>query len=245
MLRMWILEDKFAADGMCTLDLLCGLEETGLLSTEEVATKLSQLCDWHVVIQIQLRHQLALIPEAVRLAPRVLEAVELLRGVAPFMSLARGMWGPHMDFMGVVNHVVAVVPQLVQDHSVPDVAIGAFVALWIDHATARADMPLHALQLAAHITVYAVAAEKLPIQAARRLWNVYFGVVEAVHGAPDSKAYGLALARVAQEAGALDKIVVDEGVTPKSTIGERLMMGLDSNSNAWVAFSASYTRARK
>ena len=93
MLRMWILDDKFAADGMCTLDLLCGLEETGLLTAEEMAIKLAQLCDWHVGIQIQLRHQLALIPETVRLAPRVLEAAAMLRGFAPFMSLARGMWG--------------------------------------------------------------------------------------------------------------------------------------------------------
>ena len=245
MLRMWILEDKFAADGMCTLDLLCGLEETGLLTTEEVATKLAQLCDWHVGIQIQLRHQLALIPETVRLAPRVLEAAAMLRGIAPFMSLARGMWGPGTDFMGVLNHVGAVVRLLVQDPAVPDIAIGAFVAVWIDHATARADMPLPALQLAAHIAVYAVAAEKLPIQAARRLWNVYFGVVEAVHGAPDSEAYGLALARVAQEAGALDKRMAKERVTPQSTIGERLIMGLDLNSNAWEAFSAAYIPARK
>lgn len=245
MLRMWILEDKFAADGMCTLDLLCGLEETGLLTTEEVATKLAQLCDWHVGIQIQLRHQLALIPETVRLAPRVLEAATTLRSIAPFMSLAGGMWGPHTDFMGALNHVGAVVRMLVQDHAVPDVAIGAFVVVWIDHATARADLPLPALQLAAHIAVYAVAPEELPIQAARRLWNVYFGVIEAMHDAPDARAYSLALARVAQEAGALDKIAADEVVTSKSTIGERLMMGLDSDSNAWVAFSAIYTRARK
>ena len=74
---------------------------------------------------------------------------------------------------------------------------------------------------------------------------MYFGIVEAVHGAPDSKVYGLALTRVAQEAGALDKIAVDKEVTLKSTIGERLMMGLQSNSNAWVAFLAIYTRARK
>ena len=100
-------------------------------------------------------------------------------------------------------------------------------------------------QLVAHIAVYAVAAEKLPIEAARRLWNVYFGVVEAMHDAPDARAYGLALARVAQEAGALDKMMIDEHVTPKSTIGERLMMGLDLNSNAWVAFSAAYARPRK
>lgn len=245
MLRIWILQDKFAADGMCTLDLLYGLEETGLLTTEEVATKLAQFCDWHVGIQIQLRHQLALIPEAVRLAPRVLEAASMLRGVAPFMSLARGMWGPRTDFMGVFNHVGAVVRLLLQDPAVPDVAIGAFVSVWIDHATARADMPLSALQLAAQIAVYAVAAEKLPIQAARRLWNVYFGLVEALHDAPDARTYGLALASVAQEAGALDKRMAKEHFTPQSTIGERLMMGLDLNSNAWVAFSAAYIRERK
>lgn len=169
----------------------------------------------------------------------------MLRGVASFMSLARGMWGPRTDFMGVLNHVGAVIRLLVQDPAVPDVAIGAFVAVWIHHATARADMPLPALQLAAHIAVYVVAAETLPIQAARRLWNVYFGVVEAVHAAPDSDVCGLALARVAEEAGALDKKMADERVTPKSSIGERLIMGLDFNSNAREAFAAAYISARK
>jgi len=245
MLRMWILNDKFSSDGMCTLDLLCGLEEVGLLTTEEVAIKLAQLCDWNVGIQIQLRHQLALIPEVVRLAPRVKEAAALLRVVAPFMSLARGMWGARTDFMGVLNHVGAVVRFLVQDPAVPEVAIGAFVAVWIDHATARPDMRLASLQLAAYIAVYAVAPEKLPIQATRRLWNVYFGVVEEMHGVLDSKAYDAALARVAQEAGVLDKRVTKERITPQSTIGERLMMGLDINSNAWVAFCAAYLVGHK
>lgn len=243
MLRMWILGDKFTTDGMCTLDLLCGLEETGLLTTEELATKLAQLCDWHVGIQIQLRHQLALIPATVSLAPRVLEAAALLRGVASFMSLARGMWGPHTDFMSVLNHVGAVVRLLVQDSAVPDVAIGAFVAVWIDHAIARAEMPLTPLQLAAHITVFAVATEKLPVQAARRLWNVYLGVVEAVCGELDPKASSRALALVAQEAGVLDRRMAMECATPQSTIGERLMMGLDLDSHDVPTFSAAYNRA--
>jgi len=244
-LRIWILEDKFAVDGMCTLDLLCGLEERGLLNTEEVATKLAQLCDWHVGIHIQLRHQLALLPESVRLAPRVLEAAALLRGVAPFMSLARGMWGPATNFIGGLNHVGAVVRLLLQDPAMPDVAIGAFVAIWIDHATARSDASPPALQLLAHFAVCVVAPAKLHIPAARRLWNVYFGLVEATHDASDAKAYSLALARAAQEAGALDKRMADERITSHSTIGERLMMGLDLNSNAWVTFSAAYVRKRK
>lgn len=155
------------------------------------------------------------------------------------------MWGPRADFMGVLNHVGAVVRLLVQDPAVSDVAIGAFVTVWIDHAIARTDMPLPALQLAAHIAVYVVAAEKLPMQAARRLWNIYFGVVEAMHGAPDPKACGPALAQVAQAAGALDKRMAKERVTTQPTIGERLMMGLELNSNAWRAFAAAYIRGRK
>jgi len=93
----------------------------------------------------------------------------MLRGVAPYISLPRGMWGLRTDFIGVLNHVGAVVRLLVQDPAIPDVAIGAFVGVWVDCATARADTPLPALQLVADIAVYASAVEKLPIQGARRL----------------------------------------------------------------------------
>jgi len=245
LLRMWVLEDKLDADGMCTLDLLCGLEEVGLMETEEVAVKLAQLCDWRVGIQIQLRHHLALIPQSVCMAPRVVEAAPLLRGAAPFMSIAGGIWGPGTDFMGAINHIGAVVRVLVQDSAVPDVAVGAYVSVWIEHATARANMPLSSMNLAAQVTLYAVSAEKLPIAAARRLWNIYFGVVEAAHGAPKSKDFSLALARVAREAGALDKRAAQEGVVLPSSFGERLMMGFDVGSEAWVAFSYAYLAGRR
>jgi hypothetical protein len=245
LLRFWILGDKFASDGMCTLDLLCALEETSLLTTQDVGVKLAQLADWHVGIQIQLRHQLALIPKAVHSVPSVLEAAAMLRDVAPFMSLARGLWGPHTDFIPGLSHIGAVIRLLVQDPAITDVAIGAFVMAWIDQATARTDMRLPALRLTVHIVVHAVVAEKLPIEAVRRLWNVYFSVIEAVHDASDEKVYALALALVAQEAGVLDKRMEKERVAQQSRIGERLMMGLDPNSNAWVAFSAAYIVAYK
>ena len=125
-----------------------------------------------------------------------------------------------------------------------EAAIGAFAAIWIDHATARPDMPIQALQLAAHITLYAVAPEKLPIAAARRLWNIYYGIVESVAGSLGPKLASEALVRVAREAGALDKRMARERITPSSSIGERLMMGLDFNSDAWVAFCAAYLRVR-
>jgi tetratricopeptide (TPR) repeat protein len=243
MLRMWILEEKFDSDGMCTLDLLCGLEEIGFLTTEQVAVKLAQLCDWNVGIQIQLRHQMALMPPEVSAAPRIAEGASLLRGTKNFMSIARGMWGPQRDFMGGLAHVGAVVRLLAQDPDVSDVAIGAFAALWIDQATARDDMPLPALHLAAQITLYVVAAEKLPVPTARRLWNIYLGLVEAVRGGLDPKTVSIAIAKVAHDAGALDARLAREGGGGAPVkLGERLMLGLDFNSNEWITFSAAYLR---
>lgn len=243
--RMWTLRERFESDGMCTLDLLGGLEELGVLTTEEVATKLAQLCDWQIGgVQIQLRHQLALIPQAVRAAPSVAQAAGLLRAENRFKSIADGMWGPRTDFMSGLNHIGAVLRILVHDATITESTIGAFVAMWLDRATSRPDMPLPALQLAAQITLYAVAVEKLPIGAARRLWSVYFGVVESILGGRDPKAARGALARVAREAGALDKKIAQEPAVPPRSIGERLMMGLDVGSEEWVAFSAAYLRGR-
>ncbi|MBL0919126.1 MAG: DUF4365 domain-containing protein [Hydrogenophaga sp.] len=245
MLRLWVLKDKFEAGGMCTLDLLCGLEEIALLTTEEVAAKLAQLCEWRVGVQIQLRHHLALVPQAVREAPRVADAAALLRQAGPFMSIAAGIWGPRTNFMGAVNHAGAVLRILVQDQNISNAAIGAYVAVWLDHATARPDMPLPALHLAAQITLMAVAPQNLPIPATRRLWNIYFGVVEAVHGAPAPEDYAVALARIAREAGSLDKRAARDRLAPELKLGERLMTGFDIGSEAWVAFSRAYLIGRR
>lgn len=243
--RMLTLQSRVESDGMCTLDLLSCLEEIGILTTEEVATKLAQLCDWHVGgIQIELRHQLALIPQAVQVAPSVEQATSLLRAEARFKSIANGMWGPRTDLLGGLQHIGAVVRILVQDADITDSTIGAFVAMWLDRATSRPDMPLPALQLAAQITLYAVAAQKLPIGAARRLWSVYFGLVESIQGRRDPRSTNSALIRVALEAGALDKKISQKPTVPLTSIGERLMMGLGVGSDAWVAFSAAYIRGR-
>lgn len=103
-------------------------------------------------------------------------------------------------------------------------------------------MPLPALDLVAHIVIFSIAPEKLPDAAVRRLWNVYFGVVGSLVEHWDGKAASAAFARLAVEAGGLDARMKREQVQRSSTIGERLMMGLDIRSNARVAFRAAYQK---
>ena len=124
----------------------------------------------------------------------------------------------------------------------PDVAIGAFVAVWIDHATARADVPLPrcSWRRTPFMPWQLKSCQSRRHAGLERLLRRGRGRARA----PDLKEYGLALARVAQEAGSLDKRMARTR-HPQSTLGERLMMGLDLNSNAWVAFSSAYIRGHK
>ena len=80
---------------------------------------------------------------------------------------------------------------------------------------------------------------------ARRLWAIYLGLVECLNGSLDQKTVKEAIVQVALEAGALDKRMDRDGGASPSSIGERLMMELDPNSNAWVVFSAAYGHRRK
>lgn len=243
-LRMWALEERFTSAGMCTLDLLSALEETGRLNSEQVAERLAKLCDWHVGIQIQLRHQTALISDEVRNAPSVSAGVALLREDSRFMSIANGIWSPRSDFQGSLMHIGFATRELVQDPLVSDVAIGSFIGIWLEKVKEWPDMSVQSLDLAVQIVLVSIAREKLPVTAARRLWRVYFGVIESLGGRLDGKSATAALARVAIEASDLDSMTKREPVQPSSTIGERLMMGLDIGSNAWIVFCAAYLKER-
>lgn len=244
-IRLWILEDKFNTDGLCTLDLLCALEETGALTVEDVAASLLQLCEWHVGIQIQLRHQLALIPPAAHNASSVVDATTSLRGSARFMSMANAMWGPHTDLMNSLQYIGAVVRELVHDSSISNAAVGAFVAIWIERITTTVDEGASAPLLAAEIVLFVAAPSRLSIGAMRRLWRIYLGVVEVAQGPLSRDVVVTALMLVGHQAGTLDKRISKENGTPQQEIGERLMLGFNYKSDAPLFFSAAYLQARR
>ncbi|MEO6855075.1 MAG: hypothetical protein ABI213_14165 [Rhodoferax sp.] len=239
-LRLWILEDRFSTAGMSTLDLLCALEEVGALSTEDVAASLSQLCDWHVGIQIQLRHQLALIPPAVQSAASVVEAATLLRGSTRFMSMATAMWGPHRDVVTNLQYIGAVVRELVHESSISTAAVCAFVAVWLERTTTTKDKNLSALQLATEMVLCVAAPSRLSIDATRRLWRICLGAVEATQGALSHDDIITALVLVGDRAGAFDKKFAKEHGTKRQEMGERLMLGLNFKSDWTLYFTSAY-----
>ena len=180
--RIWCLRSDGKPGGMCTLDLLCALEEIGRLTTREVSIKLAKLCSWHVGIHIFLRHQLAIVPEPVLRAQSVSAGVGLLQSSPEFMAIATGIWDFRSDFVKGLQHVGAVMRELINLKDIPTVAIASFVGVWFVKAKLRHDPPMASLEVLCYVALSAAAPNpQFDDEGARRLWSVYMELVEFEH----------------------------------------------------------------
>ncbi len=243
--RVWCLRSDGTPGGMCTLDLLLALEETGRFTTEQVAKKLAQLCSWRVGIHLLLRHQVAVVPTEVLGARSVQAGVDMLQRSRDFMLIAGGMWDVRSDFVGGLRHVGSVVRELVQLPNVPTIAISSFVGVWFVKAKLRTDAPLNPLHVLCSIALYAISPEILDDDSARRLWSVYLELVEFEHGRMmDEEKEREARRKLAREAAVLDARMAAEGQIVGSTLNERLMKGLTPRTEAADVFVQAYSEAR-
>lgn len=243
--RVWCLRSEGPPGGMCTLDLLLALEETGRLTTMQVAEKLAQLCSWHVGIQLLLRHQVAVVPAEVLSARTVQVGVDSLQRSRDFMLIAGVMWDFRSDFIRGLRHVGNVLRELVKLPDVPTIAISSFVGVWFVKAKLRADAPLDPLDILCKLVLYAISPEDLDEGSVRRLWSVYLELVEFEHGAMmDEGKERDARRNLARGAADLDVRIAENDQMVASSLNERLMKGLTPQTESVDIFHKAYSEAR-
>lgn len=241
--RIWCLRSDGKPGGMCTLDLLCALEEIGRLTTREVSIKLAKLCSWHVGIHILLRHQLAIVPEPVLRAQSVGAGVGLLQSSPDFMAIATGIWDFRSDFVKGLQHVGAVMRELINLKDIPTVAIASFVGVWFVKAKLRHDAPMAPLEVLCYVALSAAAPNtQLDDEGARRLWSVYMELVEFEHKhLMDEHRDREARRALARQAALLDaKMPVNGGPIPM-TLRDKLMRGLTAGTEEADIFVKAYS----
>ena len=183
MMRIYCGGDNVNAQGICTGDLLSALEEAGILTTVEVAQKVSLLCSWHVGLQIEFKHQMAIVPDEVRTAGSVRRGVDILHNAPSFMAMATSMWDYRSDFLAGATHVGNVIQLMVEDVGLPPTAIASFVGIWYVKAKLRSDAPHPPMNLLAKtIQLAAAHISQMTEEKSRRLWAVYLGLVEFEFG---------------------------------------------------------------
>jgi tetratricopeptide (TPR) repeat protein len=243
--RVWCLGEAAARGSMSTLDLLEALEEREIINRLRAARVVATLCAWNVGVTILLKHQLAIVPQGAIAARNIFEGVGRLQGNEDFMSIATGMWDFRSDFLRNLNHVAAVLQDLVNELSVPTVVVASFAGVWFLKAKIRHEAPRPPLTLLVNLTL-AVAANwvrsgaKAKPEAHRRLMQVFMHLVELEFGdRMDEAAEKQAYHELARRAVEIDAKVKEK----QSPLRAWILEGFEAGTAPYDTFSDAYNAA--
>ncbi|MEJ6819612.1 DUF4365 domain-containing protein [Pseudomonas sp. LF-5] len=169
-------------DGICTLDVLTALEEAGLLTRNEVARKVSKLCEWRVGLVVRFQEFVPLIPSNLAQARNVRQGIQILDASPEFMSVISAIWDFPARFDKTLEHAAAVLRRLADETPLPNVALAALLGQWFVKAGMKNDAPAQALGVLTKAITRSAQPAKLTRNTAVKFWAVYKALVEFHHG---------------------------------------------------------------
>jgi len=165
-------------DGICTLDVLDGLVELGLLDIREKARKVAQLCQWNVGILVRWQDFIALLPLGLSQATNVSQAVRILDGDPELKMLLSAVWDYRLPFQKTMQHAAALLGLMLVLEPICDTAIAALMIQWFVKAGMSKDAPDPALRTITRLVTYAASIKSLEGESGMRLWRVYLLITE-------------------------------------------------------------------
>lgn len=232
-------------DGICTLDVLNALVESGQLTPYGKAVKIAQLCRWKVGVLVNLVDFMALVPQALFFAKNVRHGVQLLDATDDLMALIAALWDFRLPFSNTLHHAAAILRLLVTVDKLPDVAIAALMQHWFVKAAMKADAPSQALRALCKLIVTSASEEPLERARALRLWRIYLLLVETHHGlAIDEARLKAAIRSLGIECAHLQHSSPGEGEQVVSALANCLTEGAIEQSVFCSGYSAGLAQLR-
>lgn len=241
--RIYCGEDDVNVKGICTGDLLSGLEEIGVLTTTEVAEKLSLLCAWHVGLVIEFKHQMAIVPNALKTIGSIAKGVGVLQSSSSYMAMATALWDFRSQFLTSVGHVGSILKVMIEDDGLTTTAIASLVGVWYVKAKLRSDVPHPPVNILTKLVQLSAAHNpQMSERSAQRLWSVFFALVEFEYGdRMDEWKEREAIELVAQQCAIVDAEIQRANI---STISERLAIGLINGTSNADRFATASVEAK-
>lgn len=169
-------------NGICTLDVLVGLEEAGFLTRQDVARKVSMLCGWHVGLVVRFDDLVALLPPDLANVSNAKQGMEILDRHLEFMAVITAVWDFRARFDKTLEHAAAVVRRLAEETTLPNGALASLLGQWFVKAGLKNDAPPNALSVLTKAITRAALLPGLSKATAAKLWAVYLELVEFHHG---------------------------------------------------------------
>lgn len=168
-------------DGICTLDVLMALEEVGLFTRNEVASKVSKLCEWRVGLVVRFQELIPLLPSDLAQVKNMNQGIQVLDASPEFMSVISALWDFRARFEKTLGHAAAVLRRLADETSLPNAALAALLGQWFVKAGMKNDAPPQALGVLTKAIIRSALPSTLTRCTAEKLWSVYKTLVEYHH----------------------------------------------------------------
>lgn len=224
---------------VCTLDLLDALDEAGLLTAKEVATRIATLCSWRVGLNITLRYQLAILPDALGRAKSINEGIDALMADELCNALFSGIWNPGKTFNELLAHAGTILRQLADDDQNLIQSVAALAGFWLGKAKLHKEAPTPIERIAGLLIAQALFdARPITPEAACRLWSVYHDLIEREYGNfMDDDKYQQSIRIIGVIAAETDK---QHSLIGERTLHSRLASGLTVDTSDYDIFTTGY-----
>lgn len=226
-------------DSVCTLDVLEGLVETGLMDVREKAGKIAQLCRWNVRIVVRLPDFRALIPQELLQVANVRQGVEILDGDSDFTTLVSALWDYRLPFQETMQSAAKVLRMMLVFEPLSDIAISAVMAQWFVKAGMGKDAPDQALRTITLLLTHVVNITTSEDLFEARLWRVYLLVVEWKQGYLSDATVEQAIRLLGMECAHLQWAMPGRG----EKVFSRLIKALPNGTHELHTFSQAYSTA--
>lgn len=232
-------------DGICTLDVLAGLEEAGILTREDVARKISVLCGWSVGLVVRLQEVVALLPPELSKVSSTREGMTLLDQQPGFMAVITALWDFRARFEKTLEHAAAVLRVLAEETNLPTQALSSIVGEWFVKAGLKNDAPPSALGILTKLITRAALDPALSPTVAGKFWAVYLQLVEFHHGPRmDEPKEVNAIRLLGAECAKLQVTTGGAGEVAQTALRRGLTEGTSIDSNFSEGYSDTLLRLR-
>lgn len=225
---------------ICTLDLLCALDEAGEISAREAATKIAKLCSWRVGVVITDRYQLAILPDVLGRAKSISEGIAILDADEPTNALLGGIWNIEKQYGDLQGHAGLMLRKLADDTKNSIKSVTALAGFWLGKVRLHPQSPIPLDRRAALLIAQATFVEhELTGAAAHRLWSVYRDLIEDIHrNHMDDQKLSQSIRIMGEVAAESDKNHSLEG---KRSLVARLASGLTEGTIDYDLFMDAYS----
>lgn len=225
-------------DGICTMDVLAGLHEAGLITKKIQAQKVSSLCGWRVGVVVPMDVITSLFPDDLASASTAKYGMERLDRQLELKAVLDAVWDFRSPFDKMLAHAAAVASAMADDKMFSGTVIAAFLGQWFVKATMKNDAPANPLEAMAKVIVSAAARPELSSVSASKLWLAYRLLVEFHHGSlMDEAREADAIRLLGRECASIYKLNAAVGEKVHASLRSGLTEGTSDDSHFTKGFS--------